>query len=325
MALFTSLGIIILTSVVIYYAGKYFSEASSLLGDHFGLPRSVKGATFDAISSSLPELLVALFSVISFHKFEVGLGTVVGSALFNLLIIPGLAVLVAPVAFKVSKKVVSREAVFYIIAVVALIVALIITQTWGLIIPLALLGLYVVYVYLLARDVSEHKKKAHHKQLLKRPFVEVSILIFTAGIIALASYFLTEHAILLSNFLHIHPFIIAFTVVAAATSVPDTVISVLNARKGDIDDATSNVFGSNIFDILVGLSIPLIIAYFILGPTTILFSRMELLGLLLVATLFVYVVIKRKYELTKTHAWIFLASYGAILGYVVFLVMNNLV
>ncbi|MBT7474895.1 hypothetical protein HN706_03075, partial [Candidatus Woesearchaeota archaeon] len=62
MGILLSLGIIILTSIVIYFAGNKFAESSSKIGDYFNLPRDVKGATFDAIASSLPELLVALYS-----------------------------------------------------------------------------------------------------------------------------------------------------------------------------------------------------------------------------------------------------------------------
>ena len=124
-------GIIVVSSIVIYLAGIRFAESSSKIGDYFNLPRDVKGATFDAVSSSAPELLVALYSVIFFKQFEVGVGTIAGSALFNLLVIPGLCVLVAPVAFTVSRKVISRDALFYMVAVFSLVVLLMYFESWG--------------------------------------------------------------------------------------------------------------------------------------------------------------------------------------------------
>jgi len=158
MVILVALGIILLSSIVIYFAGERFAESSSKIGDYFNLPRDVKGATFDAVSSSLPELLVARYSVIIFKQFEVGIGTIAGSALFNLLVIPGLCVLVAPVAFKVSKKVISRDALFYMIAVFTLVVLLLYFQTWGLVIALFLLGLYFVYLNEIIRHTKAHKK-----------------------------------------------------------------------------------------------------------------------------------------------------------------------
>lgn len=104
--------VILATMPVIFYAGRWFIESSSNIGDYFRLPRSVKGATFDAVASSFPELMIALFSVIAFGKFEVGVGTIAGSAIFNLLVITGLAVLVAPGVFKVSPPVVRRDSLF---------------------------------------------------------------------------------------------------------------------------------------------------------------------------------------------------------------------
>jgi cation:H+ antiporter len=319
MAILESVGIILLTSAVIYYAGKYFTQASSDLGDHLHLPRSVKGATFDAISSSLPELLVALYAVLFFNQFEVGIGTIVGSALFNLLIIPGICVLVAPVAFKVSKQVVSREAVFYIISVIALIIALLASSIWGLIIPLIFITIYAIYIFVIYKDVKHHRKITTKKIINGSPWMRGLIIAGTVIIIGIATYFLTEHAILFSELIKVHPFIIAFTVIAGATSVPDAVISIINAKKGDIDDATSNVFGSNSFDILVGLSIPLIIAYFLIGPTTIVFQRMELIGALFVSTLIVYLILVKKRMLTKKHGWLLLGMYGVILAYVIYI------
>ena len=119
-----SFSVIVLTSVLLYFISNRFADASSNIGDYLKLSRSVKGATFDAIAGSMPELLVALFAVIFFKSFEIGIGTIAGSALFNLLVIPGICVLVAPVAFKVSRDVIDRDGLFYIISFVALAIHL---------------------------------------------------------------------------------------------------------------------------------------------------------------------------------------------------------
>ena len=67
MSLALSIITILIASILIYFIGNIFAKASSKLGDYFKLSKSVKGATFDAIASSLPELLVALFAVIFFN------------------------------------------------------------------------------------------------------------------------------------------------------------------------------------------------------------------------------------------------------------------
>lgn len=317
-----ALGIIIFCSIIIWKVGDRFASASSNIGDYLRLPRSVKGATFDAIASSFPELMVALFSVISFHKFEVGIGTIAGSALFNLLVIPGIAVLVAPKAFKVSQEIFNRDALFYLIAVFALLTALISTKMWGLIIPIIFILIYIWYVKDIIKDTKAHRNKKQVKTIEEKISKEIRLgkniitALITMTIMGVATYFLTEQAIVFSQALGINPIIISFTIIAAATSIPDTVVSVVNAKKGNIDDATSNVFGSNIFDILVGLSIPLILAYFYNGPVLINFSHMEIIFGLFGATI-ISLYFLRKYLIKKREGIILLLMYLVFVIYVV--------
>ena len=320
MGLIISMLIIFIASIVIFYVGNIFAKSSSKIGDYLNLPRSVKGATFDAIASSLPELLVALFAVIFFKKFEVGIGTIAGSALFNLLIIPGLCVLVAPVAFKVSKKVISRDAMFYLIAVFALIVLLLYFQMWGLGIAIALLLVYMVYIREIVNYSKKYRKeKKKEKKKGVKIFKEIGIFLVTMVIIGIATYFLTKSSINLSEILNISPVIIAFTITAAATSVPDTVISVVNAKKGDLDAAVSNVFGSNIFDIFVGLGLPLLIYSIFVGPVQIAFQHLEIILGLLGATIIVLYFFAEEEKLTKKQGIFLLFMYLVFLSYVIFL------
>jgi len=142
-------------------------------------------------------------------------------------------------------------------------------------------------------------------------------------IIGVASYFMTEHAIGLADALRIPAIIVAFTIIAAATSFPDTIISVVNAKKGNIDDATANVFGSNIFDILVGLSIPLLVALFYNGQVNIAFKNLEVIVGLLGATILVLYFLAKSNTLNKKQAWIMLFMYFVFLAYVIFLSMKG--
>ncbi|MGM5481553.1 MAG: sodium:calcium antiporter [Nanobdellota archaeon] len=315
-----SLTVIILTSAIIFVTGNIFASRSSRLGSYLGMSPSVKGATLDAISSSLPEFLVALFGVLFFNTFEVGIGTIAGSALFNLLIIPAICVLVAPVAFKINKEVVERDALFYIIAVFALLAALSYTRTWSLVIPLILLALYTWYLIDLKKDTKVYKKTNNKKSSEEyKPAKDLSIGMLALAGLGLATYYLTQHAILFSESIGVHPLIISFTIVAAATSLPDAVVSITNARKGSFDDAISNVFGSNIFNIFGGLSIPVIIWYILHGPLEIAFNRLELIFFLLGMSILVYWMMLRHKKLTKTNAIIMIVLFLSFVGYIIYL------
>jgi cation:H+ antiporter len=309
--------VILITSVVIYISGNYFATASSRVGDHFRLPKSVKGATLDAVASSFPELMIAIFSVISFQQFEVGIGTIVGSAFFNLLIIPGISVLVAPVVFRVSKEVVSRDALFYNISVAALLAALLYSQMWAVLIPVLFLVLYIAYVTMVAAHTHKYRKeseKVDTKIYLTREFFIGAINMVVMGT---AAFYLTESAISFANHIGIPAVVVAFTVIAAATSLPDAVISITNARQGRTDDAAANVFGSNIFDILIGLAVPVLLLFFLSGEAVeIVFEQIEIIIGLLVATILVTYLLVRDYTLGKIEAWSMIILYILFVVYV---------
>ena len=316
MVVWIDLGVIRLASVFIWLVGDKFSEASSSLGDFLNLPRSVKGATFDAVSSSLPELMVALFSLIAFSRFDLGVSVVTGSALFNLLIIPALSVLLSKHAFKISKKVVKRDGLFYLGTAVFLLIALIL-GIWNILTGIVFLAMYGLYIFLLRRDSKKHAKRVGKT----KPALGLKSALFWAivGILVIAfcSYFLTGSALSLSTALGIPPLLIGFTVVAAATSVPDTAVSVINARKGDIDASASNVFGSNSFDILIGLGLPILLAAALGFQIVMDATHIEMVFGLVLATIAVLFLLSKRYTLNKAKAVGMLALYAAFVLYAV--------
>ena len=314
--------VIIFASIFIYFFSERLAHISTRVGDYFHLPRSVKGATLDAIASSFPELMVAIFAIISFNKFEVGVGTIAGSALFNLLVIPAFSVLLAPVVFKVSREVMYRDAMFYNISVFALLAGLMYAKMWGFMIPIIFILIYIWYI----RDAIAHSKN-HRITTQKEVYTETMNIwkeiiegLFYLAIVAGSAFFLTEHAISLAEVLNVPAIIIAFTVIAAATSLPDAVVSITNAKKGNIDDAVSNVFGSNIFDILIGLSVPVLLAVFLFGQKVeVYIEHIELILGLLGATVLSIYFIAEDYTLNKKKAFVLLLMYIAFMVYVIHL------
>ncbi len=311
--------IIIFSSVVIYYAGKGFASSSSKLGDYFKLPRDVKGATFDAISGSLPELMVALYSVLIFHKFEIGVGTIAGSALFNILVIPALCVLLTPISFKISKNMLKRDSFFYILSLLSLIFFLIYFKEWGIGIAFFFIGVYFIYLVKIGHQTKKHRQKSFIKSQKINFFKESFLFFLFLLLIGFFTFFLTNSAINLSNDLNISPIIIAFTIIAAATSFPDMVISVVNARKGNFDDAITNIFGSNIFDIFIGLGLPLLIYSLYSGFIAINFSTFEIVFGLLFSTIVLIYFLSNDLILTKGEARFLLFLYFVFVVYVLIL------
>lgn len=265
----------------------FFIESLDQLAKKWGLPNNVAGASLMAMGSSAPELAIALFAVFLGGKHsDVGIGTIVGSAVFNILVITGASALARPV--KVTLKVVFRDCVVYISGVILLLSTFADGKITVLESCLFLL-LYGVYIFLLFQwnrffpeeepdlDVAEAVEKAHTAEI-ERPnlwsrlnwFVTVSIgklmgdprvsyvRAFVVSIVCIAglSWALVEAAVMLAGALKIPPVIVALTILAAGTSAPDLISSLIVARQGRGDMAVANAVGSNVFDILIGLGLP---------------------------------------------------------------------
>ena len=318
--MFTSILIIIISGIVIYLSGSRFTKASSEIGYYFNLSPAVKGATLDAIAGSFPELMIAIFSVTYFHLFDFGVGIIAGSVLFNILIIPSVAVFFSPIVFRVSREVVARDAIFYNIAILALLGAVLYSTDWGIAIAVIFIAAYIWYTNIIVEQTKEYQ--THHPRMVMDVFSvakEITIAILSMVLIGIAAYFLTEHAIIVSTLLGIPAILVGFSVIAVATSIPDTVMVALNAKSGDNDDAMSHIFGSNIFNIFVGLGLPLFLATVFFGETiTVAIGGVEIMLSLFLATILVNIFIVSDYTLSKKNAVIMTSFYLVFLAYLFF-------
>lgn len=286
--------LIVISSFVIMYACESFEEASQFLGRN--MPPGIRGATVNAIGSSLPELMTTFFFLVLFHDvdgFSAGIATAAGSAVFNAILIPAfciLAVVKSPLNpdadltfIEVEPITVLRDGFFFILAEVALVYFLSDpTMTWWM--GGTLMLLYCFYIaFLLAQgqtvqaesgiepsDFHLSEFKSLREAVLTFDFRQIlfrnpeyttgsawAVLGVAIVFISAACFLLTESVIHISRLIEVPSYFTAVILAAAATSVPDTILSVHDARDGYYDDAISNALGSNIFDITVALGLPL--------------------------------------------------------------------
>ncbi len=265
---------------------KFFVASLDKISKDLKLSSDAAGATLMAVGSSAPELFVALFAVLKPGNHEViGIGSIVGSALFNLLFIGGAVALIRKT--KLTWQPVLRDIVFYFIAV-ALLLWGIIDGDFSIWNAVAFLVLYLVYVWAVVKwrkilpykdngfNIEEEQEECVKKGIaswIDRPLCylfpspEKYYRVFTFSILLIAglSWVLVESAIHISYLLNIPEAIIALTVLAIGTSVPDLFSSLVVAKQGRGDMAVSNAIGSNVFDILVGLGLPFLIVMLIHG------------------------------------------------------------
>ena len=293
-----SLLLITASCIVIWRSSHGFEVASDYLGRK--LPPGIKGATLNAIASSMPEFLTTIFFLFYLRSpegFSGGLGVTSGSAMFNLLIIPALVVIILFSIGKgrniiLNKKVLLREGVVLLISQVVFVSFLFmgdLRASHGLIMVL----IYMLYLGILF-VITQRKKTAdpgydapvdtkRQHMLIRIIALDITHLILNRRdinrgrawtllgastlVMTFGTWLLVHATVQFGQETGIPLIFVAVVLSAAATSVPDTIISIKDARKGNYDDAVSNALGSNIFDIAFALGLPILLYNVIYGNT----------------------------------------------------------
>lgn len=324
MNLLLSIGVIVVSTAFVWWGSFLLESASERLAAYYQLPPIIQGAVIAAIGSSFPELSSVVIAALVHGEFELGIASIVGSAIFNILVIPGLSGLLGK-NLAADRVLVYKDAQFYITSVTVLLLAFAFaliyypvegTDWQGTMTrPIALipLALYGLYLFLQQQDMSEHVAAAAPPQ-------DISIgkewlrLLLSLVIIVVAVDGLVRSAIALGDILNTPSFLWGITVIAAATSMPDAFISVRAARQGEGVISIANVLGSNIFDLLVAIPLGVLLA----GAAPINFAvAAPMMGVLTFATIVLFALLRTRLELSKTESWFLLALYAAFIGWMV--------
>lgn len=150
-----------------------------------------------------------------------------------------------------------------------------------------------------------------------------TVLGLSIALLGVACHYLAESVVMLADVMGVAPFISAVIFGAAATSVPDTIISIKDAQKGNYDDAVANALGSNIFDITVCTGFPVLLYTIMVGPIELITGtgldeavqglRIFLLGI----TAVVFALFLMNTRVTSKTAYIMLGLYAAWIGYII--------
>jgi cation:H+ antiporter len=313
----------VVATAIIWQGSGMLETAGARLSAWYELPDIVQGAIVVAIGSSFPELSTTVISTLVHGEFELGVAAIVGSALFNILVIPGIAGLNSREQLTANRDLVYKEAQFYMIAVAVLTLTFSFAAIynpvesagaiqgeitrWLALMPVALYGLYVFVQY---QDTLEHVSDVDASSI--RAGREWVRLLFSLIIIAAGVEGLVQAAIHFGDIFNTPSFLWGITVVAAGTSVPDAFVSVRAAREGRGITSIANVLGSNTFDLLVCIPAGVLIA----GAAVINFSiAAPLMAVLTLATVALFLVMRTHMVLSRVEAWVLLALYLVFLAW----------
>ena len=342
-----------ISCIVIWRSAHGFEIASDFLGRK--MPLGIKGATLNAVASSMPEFLTTMFFLFYLRDadgFSGGLGVTSGSALFNLLIIPALVVLMLfrcgkRKCVELNKKVLLREGSVLLISQLIFVSFLFsgeLLGRHGLILVLVYL-FYLGLLYVITRKRQKSKREyvrpaATRKRKLLGALLTLDLtsmvlngrkvntlrawilLGLSTLVMSFGTWLLVYGTDLFGEITNIPLIFVAVVFSAAATSVPDTIISIKDSRKGNYDDAVSNALGSNIFDIAFALGFPILLYNLIHGESMVLnedllaFTK-EVWVFLLLATFLALAIMLIGKKFTRPKAIIMLGIYLLFLFFVV--------
>ena len=237
-------------------------RGASSLATSWGISSLVVGLTVVAFGTSAPELAVSLKSVLA-GQAGIATGNVVGSNIFNVLFILGLSALIAPLV--VSQQLIRLD-VPLMIAASVLVWLFALDAHLGMFEGVILFGSLLGYIVFLIRQsrksavIAESEPSAEVNTKPLHWSLNVLMVVVGLVLLILGSNWLVAGAVSLAHVMGVSDVVIGLTVIAAGTSLPEVVTSVVASLRGERDIAVGNVVGSNLFNILGVLGISSILA-----------------------------------------------------------------
>ena len=311
--------LLIIGFVILIKGADVFVDGASSVALNFKMSKMLIGLTIVAFGTSAPEFAVSVKSILS-NSGDIVLGNVIGSNILNILLILGVSSIVH--SLNVKNNTVKKELPITMLISTLFVVLLIdnvvdsrftnsFTRSDGII----LLLFFTVFIYylisMMRNKIDEDDEEEKKMSLLKSLFFTILGIVM----IVLGSNFVVDSASNIARTIGISEKMIALTVIALGTSLPELVTSVTATRKGEYDIAIGNVVGSNIFNLGVVIGMP--IALFG-GIDQISFNLVDLIVFLLSAFLLFFFSLNDR-KISKKEGIIFLLIFIVYYAYVIYM------
>lgn len=244
--------------VLLIKGADFFVEGSSSVARLLRIPTIIIGLTIVAFGTSAPELAVSLSASLA-ESNDIAVGNVIGSNIFNLLVVIGACGVVAPVA--VDKKILHGDYLFGIITTVVMLALFISDRELSRLDGCILLAIFGYFLFQMIRNTLASRAAggpASMEEEALKPQNPLKSVIFIAGGLAAIVWggdLVVDNASIIAASFGLSQTLIGLTVVAFGTSLPELVTSVVASKKGENSLALGNVIGSNLFNILMVLAL----------------------------------------------------------------------
>ena len=299
--------LLIIGFVFLVKGADFFVDGASSIAAKLKVPSLIIGLTVVSMGTSLPEAAVSISASLSGSN-GISLGNVIGSNLFNLLVVVGVSSVVLPIV--TDREILTRDMPVNIAITVALLVMLL-DGNLSRLDAAILLVLFVTYLFVLIRSALKNRVDADETKMLSWA-KSVIFTIVGAAAIAFGGNMVVDNASIIAMSLGMGETLVGLTIVALGTSLPELVTSIVAAKKGDSGIAMGNVVGSNIFNILFVLGVAGVI-HPMTAETAFIVDTGILIGVSFLMFLFAFT--KRK--TSRAEGAISLLLYAAYMAYII--------
>ena len=249
--------------ILIVKAADVLVTASSSLALRFNVPKMLVALTIMAFGTCAPEVAISFQSVQN-GDGQIAFANVIGSCIVNVFLIIGVAALIRPI--KVKHATIKKELpILFLITTVFAVLMLdrlfdpftrnVFSRPDGLVL-LLFFSVFVSYLVGLLRKGGDNKED---EEIKYGAFMSILLIILSLLVTIFSSDLIVENAVALANDFNISKKIITMVIIVIGTSLPELVMTVTSARKGEFDMAVGNIIGTNIFNICVVLGLPVAI------------------------------------------------------------------
>ena len=318
-SLITPLILLMLSIVILYVSGEIIIKSSVFIANVLRVPTLIIGLTVVSFATSLPEIFVSIEALLK-GSSNIALGNVFGSNIANLSLV--MAILAILNNLNISKQTFKIDYPFLLIISLSLGIVMLFSFSinfWIGTLFLIILIFYLIYVINIGhdsesldtnrtRDIESYKNKF---QIIKN----ITLLLFGVFALKLGADMLVKNTIDIASYFGISDRVIAVTIVAFGTSVPELVTSIVASYKKQQGLAIGNLIGSNIFNILAVIGISSIIKEIkITDKEIIYYDYIYMLFVTFLLGLFIYV--SKNKIISKHHGYFLLTVY------VIYIVFN---
>lgn len=313
------IALLIVGFIILIKGADWLVSGASSVASNFKVSKQLIGLTIVAFGTGAPELAVSISSLISGNT-DMLLGNVMGSNIINILLLIGVAALINPI--KVNKNTISKELPLLLLISTALVVLFLDTSITGAVINTISRGdalicvlFFAIFLYYI---IGLTKKNRKEKKVVEKPKYKLGksflfVILGLVGVVA-GSQFVVNSASFLASAIGISDRVIALTVVAFGTSLPELVTTITAARRGENELLVGNIIGSNIFNICIVLGIPVVI-FGTITPES--FQAIDII-MLIGSTVLLWMVARKGSPITKREGLLMLLVFALYYAYIAY-------